>query len=287
MTLLRLLLLTSIIACFFQAYRFRKHEMFYYFYILAAADPVNLLRSYIIKSNNFDVYYFSIISVLLVFSLPKLNIKYKLAVLLSIMTYFILDPYHIKILLIFNLLQFFIMLYFINNIINEWWNDKDIKFFMVILIIQHLFLIIKRYLFYTDINTYLNFYTYFLLLDIFYTFIIVILGPHKGFSLNIKWLDKLTGRRKIIVYGNGNQTFDLSDLIKYGLTEREIEVLKLISQGYTSKEIAEKLYLSKKTIDYYRSNIRAKLNLSKKSEIIRFLKERNFISEPNEIYQTK
>ncbi|MEG8946335.1 response regulator transcription factor [Rosettibacter firmus] len=261
--------------------------MFYYFYILAAADPVNLLRSYIIKSNNFDVYYFSIISVLLVFSLPKLNIKYKLAVLLSIMTYFILDPYHIKILLIFNLLQFFIMLYFINNIINEWWNDKDIKFFMVILIIQHLFLIIKRYLFYTDINTYLNFYTYFLLLDIFYTFIIVILGPHKGFSLNIKWLDKLTGRRKIIVYGNGNQTFDLSDLIKYGLTEREIEVLKLISQGYTSKEIAEKLYLSKKTIDYYRSNIRAKLNLSKKSEIIRFLKERNFISEPNEIYQTK
>jgi DNA-binding CsgD family transcriptional regulator len=57
------------------------------------------------------------------------------------------------------------------------------------------------------------------------------------------------------------------------LNERENEVIKLMSEGLTSKEIAEKLYLSKRTIDYYRSIIKQKLGDSKKSEIIKYLKK--------------
>ncbi|NJO88154.1 MAG: response regulator transcription factor [Chloroflexia bacterium] len=39
------------------------------------------------------------------------------------------------------------------------------------------------------------------------------------------------------------------------LTDRELEVLKLICNGYSTNEIADKLFLSSKTIDNYRSKI--------------------------------
>ncbi len=43
--------------------------------------------------------------------------------------------------------------------------------------------------------------------------------------------------------------------IEQQLSEREIEILKLISQELTSEEIAERLYISKKTVDNHRANM--------------------------------
>lgn len=45
------------------------------------------------------------------------------------------------------------------------------------------------------------------------------------------------------------------------LNFREEEILQLIIEGYTSKDIADKMQLSKKTIDYYRSNLIRKFNI--------------------------
>lgn len=44
------------------------------------------------------------------------------------------------------------------------------------------------------------------------------------------------------------------------LTEREKEVLKLIAENYNSNEIAEKLYISKRTVDFHRTNLLLKLD---------------------------
>lgn len=44
------------------------------------------------------------------------------------------------------------------------------------------------------------------------------------------------------------------------LTKRELEVLELIIQENTSKEIAEKLFISKQTVDTHRLNIMQKTN---------------------------
>ena len=45
------------------------------------------------------------------------------------------------------------------------------------------------------------------------------------------------------------------------LTKREKEVLRLIAEEYTTQEIADELFLSKHTIESYRKNLIAKLNV--------------------------
>lgn len=54
------------------------------------------------------------------------------------------------------------------------------------------------------------------------------------------------------------------------LTKREMEVFRLIGEGLTSKQIAQKLFLSKSTIDTHRANIRQKLNINSNSELARY-----------------
>jgi two-component system response regulator NreC len=55
-----------------------------------------------------------------------------------------------------------------------------------------------------------------------------------------------------------------------GLSEREAEVLSLIALGYTNPEIAEKLFLSVRTVETHRGNIQSKLGLSTRAELVRF-----------------
>ena len=45
------------------------------------------------------------------------------------------------------------------------------------------------------------------------------------------------------------------------LTPRELEVLRLIAGGFSSKQIADKLFLSIRTIDFHRANISQKLGI--------------------------
>jgi DNA-binding NarL/FixJ family response regulator/class 3 adenylate cyclase len=55
-----------------------------------------------------------------------------------------------------------------------------------------------------------------------------------------------------------------------GLTARENEVLRLVAKGYTYREIAEKLFISVKTVQNHVQNILAKLQLHKRYELMRY-----------------
>ncbi len=54
------------------------------------------------------------------------------------------------------------------------------------------------------------------------------------------------------------------------LTEREQEVLKLVVEGYTSRQIADLLYLSKRTVMCHRANIASKLGIHNRMELVRY-----------------
>lgn len=53
------------------------------------------------------------------------------------------------------------------------------------------------------------------------------------------------------------------------LTAREKEVLQLIAENHTSKEIAEQLFLSKRTIDHHRNNLLLKLDVKNSAALIK------------------
>jgi DNA-binding NarL/FixJ family response regulator len=50
------------------------------------------------------------------------------------------------------------------------------------------------------------------------------------------------------------------------LTGRELEVLQLLGQGHNSDQIAEELYISKRTVDYHIDRIMAKLHAHNRTE---------------------
>lgn len=54
------------------------------------------------------------------------------------------------------------------------------------------------------------------------------------------------------------------------LSPREKQVLKMIGEGLTSNEIAEKLFVSKRTIDTHRTNLIEKLKLKSLPELIKY-----------------
>jgi len=54
------------------------------------------------------------------------------------------------------------------------------------------------------------------------------------------------------------------------LSSREQEVLALTAEGFSSREIGEKLFISPKTVDTYRSRIMEKLGLNHRSELVKF-----------------
>lgn len=65
---------------------------------------------------------------------------------------------------------------------------------------------------------------------------------------------------------------------KDGLTDRERDVLRLIALGHTNTEIAEQLFLSVRTVETHRSHIQQKLNLSGRSELVRYALDSGLIS---------
>ena len=54
------------------------------------------------------------------------------------------------------------------------------------------------------------------------------------------------------------------------LTDRELEVFELIGRGLNTATIADRLEISIKTVETYRSNIRTKLDLKDATELIRY-----------------
>ena len=53
------------------------------------------------------------------------------------------------------------------------------------------------------------------------------------------------------------------------LSERETDVLRLIALGHTNAEIAEKLYISVRTVETHRAHIQQKLSVSSRAELVR------------------
>lgn len=62
------------------------------------------------------------------------------------------------------------------------------------------------------------------------------------------------------------------------LTPRELEVIKLVAEGHTNQDIADRLGLSRKTVDAHRTNLMRKLGLHDVTEIVKYALRHGIIS---------
>jgi len=78
------------------------------------------------------------------------------------------------------------------------------------------------------------------------------------------------------VNNSGNDKQTTTDLYKI-LSKREIEILPLIAKGYGNKDIAEKLFVSVKTVEAHKTHIMQKLELKSKPELVEYAIKKKLI----------
>ena len=61
------------------------------------------------------------------------------------------------------------------------------------------------------------------------------------------------------------------------LSERETDVLRLIALGHTNAEIAEKLFISVRTVETHRAHIQQKLGVSSRAELVQSALSRGLV----------
>lgn len=109
---------------------------------------------------------------------------------------------------------------------------------------------------------------------------------------NTEKADLLHGIRAIV---KGQQVFSdpISELMKESflsnskdlnnhdhpqITDREQEILQLIVDGLTSKQIAERLFISPRTVDTHRANLMDKLALNNIADLVRYAIQNDLVS---------
>lgn len=67
----------------------------------------------------------------------------------------------------------------------------------------------------------------------------------------------------------------------HSLSDREREVLAMLARGFTNQQVADKLFLSVKTIESYRSRLMLKLGLKDGAELTQFSMEVGMCGDPS------
>ncbi|MGW7814846.1 nitrate respiration regulation response regulator NreC [Staphylococcus xylosus] len=78
------------------------------------------------------------------------------------------------------------------------------------------------------------------------------------------------------VNNSGNDKQTTTDPYKI-LSKREVEILPLIAKGYGNKDIAEKLFVSVKTVEAHKTHIMQKLELKSKPELVEYAMKKKLI----------
>jgi two-component system, NarL family, response regulator NreC len=66
---------------------------------------------------------------------------------------------------------------------------------------------------------------------------------------------------------------EASTVLPDGLSEREGEVLRLVALGYTNTEIAQKLFLSVRTVESHRAHIQQKAGATTRAELVAYARK--------------
>ena len=66
------------------------------------------------------------------------------------------------------------------------------------------------------------------------------------------------------------------------LTPRERQILQMVAEGVTSRDIAERLDISKRTVEHHRANMMKKLNIKRAADLIKYAISRGLVQSPQQ-----
>lgn len=78
-------------------------------------------------------------------------------------------------------------------------------------------------------------------------------------------------------YLNTSEEAEVRKEREKNLSTREMEVLKLFAQSLTNKEIADRLFISVRTVESHKSNIMRKINLKTTVDMVKFAIRNNLV----------
>lgn len=87
-----------------------------------------------------------------------------------------------------------------------------------------------------------------------------------------KYFDKVYSESEIesLIHSYEKQLKTISPDGVESLTDKEVEIMLLVSEGLTSNEIADKLCVSKRTVDTHRTHLMQKLGLSSYPQLLKY-----------------
>jgi len=83
--------------------------------------------------------------------------------------------------------------------------------------------------------------------------------------------------KEVFVTSNPDFLFNDKELVKLGISKRELEVLQLMSQGLSNNEIAEKLFVSLNTVKTHSSKLFEKMDVKRRTQAIEKAKRLSLI----------
>jgi DNA-binding NarL/FixJ family response regulator len=94
-------------------------------------------------------------------------------------------------------------------------------------------------------------------------------------------LESIARRGRISFAPDGVEPAEpVADPAPLGLTPRELQVLRLVGQGYTNGQIAQSLFISRKTAGAHVSNILGKLGVGRRVEAAAIAERLDLLEEP-------
>jgi DNA-binding CsgD family transcriptional regulator len=266
MMLWKLMIAVGLIAWYCPVFLFRKHKYFNYFLANSILDPIHLILLHFFQLNSHFYYPIALfiefaffpqsdhmpkviasVSIIIITLHPGVNLLLEMLIceiILFLMIYYICIEITlgIKLQQSTNIFLFPLLLYFVRNVILFYFHYAN-----------EMFLI--------------NHYFWILTLNVMFPLLITYYGPNRKVSFGtFSSSYKIQTPAKTV-----NKHRDYHE----ELTNMELKVLLEFSNGLKCNEIADKLFVSPKTIYFHCSNLKSKLNLKTTNQLIKYSFENN------------
>ncbi len=271
----KLLIAIYMIAAYLPVYRFRNNKYFKFFLILSLIDPIYCFIRYTFKI--YDYNYLPLAAVIMLIGLPtkEKRIKFFSFVLIIVLMPNLGRDRILELLIIEGV--FCYMIYFFWEEVKVTYEQSNrLTLFLLLLIIDTIVNAVKLYLFYTNVEVLTNFFTVFLIIGILIAIVIFIIGPEFQIQVNFKTINPTSKHQNQTVIHNINNEMvfkNYENILPQDLTKTEIRILFEISKGLKSQEIADKFYVSRKTVYFHCNNLKAKLDYKTMNQLVKFAVE--------------